>query len=74
MTRKAALEPDEVLRVAYAHLVNNVDQHVLASLMGVNPGRVNEACKAIEWAMSNHMQLYRQITNQNNEANRAAQP
>lgn len=62
MIKKAHLEPDEVLRVAYAHIINDVDQHVLAALMVVNPGRITEACKAIKWAMDNHKKLYDQIT------------
>jgi hypothetical protein len=59
--RKASLTPDEVLRVAYAHIIHGVDQHVLASLMAVYPGRTAVACKVIEWAMNNHMALYKHI-------------
>lgn len=53
------LSADQVLRVATAHLQNGVDQHHLASLMGVNQGRINEAVKAIEWAANNHKLVYR---------------
>lgn len=37
------LKPDERLRVAFAHLCLGVDQHALAAVFGVNPGRVAEA-------------------------------
>jgi transposase-like protein len=47
---KANLTPDEKLRAAHAHIVQGVDQHIIASLFGVNPGRVNEAIKAIRAA------------------------
>jgi hypothetical protein len=56
---KTALTPDEVLRVAFAHLLYGVDQHALAMLFTVNPGRIAEAVKAIEWAMNNHMTIYK---------------
>lgn len=54
MVRKVSLTANENLCAAYAHFVLGVDQHVLAPIMGgVNPGRVNEAVKAIEYAMNN---------------------
>lgn len=40
---KGHLTPEEQLRVSVAVLCDGVDQHVVASLMGVNHGRVNEA-------------------------------
>ena len=60
MTRNAdaSLTPEEILRVAHAHLVLGIEQHHLASIMGVNSGRINEACRAIEWAMENHRAVY----------------
>ena len=48
------LTPDQILRVAVAHILNGVDQHVLAELLGSNQGRINEAVKAVEWTLSNH--------------------
>jgi hypothetical protein len=60
MTKKTALDPDEVLRVAYGHIILSIDQHALAAIMGINAGRIGEACKAMEWAMNNHMAIYRQ--------------
>jgi hypothetical protein len=42
----AALEPKQKLIVAYAHLCCDVHQHVLAAIMEVNPGRINEAVQA----------------------------
>lgn len=44
---KAALTPQEKLRVAVAVLVWGWDQHKVAALMDVNQGRVNEAVKAV---------------------------
>lgn len=48
--RKSHLTPDEKLRVAHAHLVNGVNQHDLAALMNVNPGRIAEAITAVRAA------------------------
>lgn len=49
--RKASLTPAEKLRVAVAVLVDGFDQHRVAALMGVNPGRVNEAVVAVRDAI-----------------------
>lgn len=48
---KAALTPAEKLRVAVAVLVEGWDQHRVAALMGVNPGRINEAVMAVRKAI-----------------------
>jgi hypothetical protein len=48
---KTSLTPDEKLRAAYAHLINGVDQHHIASLFGVNSGRVNEAIMDVRKAI-----------------------
>ena len=48
---KTALTPGEKLRVAVAVLLDGMDQHKVAALMGVNPGRVNEAVKAVRKAI-----------------------
>ena len=45
MEKKTSLTPIEKLKVAHAVIVNGVHQHQVASLMGVNPGRVAEAVK-----------------------------
>jgi len=45
--RQTALTPAQKLRVAVAVLLEGMDQHRVAALMGVNPARVNVACKAI---------------------------
>jgi hypothetical protein len=47
---KASLTPEERIRAAYAHLILGVDQHTVAAIMGVNPGRVNEAVSSIRTA------------------------
>lgn len=48
---KTALTPAEKLRVAVAVLVDGFDQHKVAALMGVNPGRVAEAVVAVRNAI-----------------------
>jgi len=53
-----ALEPEEVLRVAHAHLVNGVSQQAIAQLMNINGGRVSEACTAMEFAAANVKEIY----------------
>lgn len=52
---KTFLTPAEKLRVAHAHLVDGVSQEVIARLMGVNAGRVNEAIQAVRAALSGVM-------------------
>jgi len=51
MSRKTALTFDEKITAAYLHYVQGVEQHVIAMAMGVNMGRVNEACLAIKRAI-----------------------
>ena len=53
MEHKTALTPTEKLRVAVAVLIDGFDQHKVAALMGVNPGRVNEAVMAVKRAIEN---------------------
>lgn len=53
------LTNEQILRVAVASILDGVDQHKLASIMGVNQGRINEAVKAIEWTLANHKTAYR---------------
>ena len=48
---KTALTPGEKLRVAVAVLLDGMDQHKVAAMMGVNPGRVNEAVSAVRKAI-----------------------
>jgi hypothetical protein len=47
MKGKTALLPEEKLAAAHAHLVYGVNQHVLAMIYGVNPGRIAEAITSI---------------------------
>jgi len=49
--KKTALTFEEKITVAWAHHVQGVDQHVLAALMGVNQGRIAEACTAVRTAV-----------------------
>lgn len=51
LEHKASLTPAEKLRVAVAVLIDGVDQHKVAALMGVNQGRVNEAVVAVRKAI-----------------------
>ena len=48
---KTTLTPGERLRVAVAVLLDGMDQHKVAAMMGVNPGRVNEAVMAVRRAI-----------------------
>lgn len=57
--RKKSLSPKEVLMVAHAHLVSGIDQHALASMYGVNAGRIAEAIAVMRDAAENHRRLYR---------------
>ena len=50
---KTALTPQEKLRVAVAVIIEGVPQHVVAALMGVNPGRVAEAVVSIRNVIEN---------------------
>ena len=49
--RKTALTFAEQITAAHLHYVQGIDQHVVAFAMGVNSGRVNEACLAIRKAL-----------------------
>lgn len=51
MAIKTALTFEEKVTAAYLHHAQGVDQHVIAMAMGVNMGRVNEACLAIKRAI-----------------------
>ena len=55
MLRKGVLSFDEKVVAAYLHYVQGVDQHVIATAMCVNQGRVSEACMVIKKAL-NHEQ------------------
>jgi transposase-like protein len=50
MDKKTNLTPEEKLRVAHAYLINGVEQHHIASLFGVNQGRIAEAINAVRIA------------------------
>ena len=48
---KNTLTHDEKLRAAYAHLINDVPQHHIAALYGVNQGRISEAVTLVSKAL-----------------------
>ena len=50
---KPALSPKERITCAYMHYVLGREQNEIAQTMGVNPGRVNEACLSIMWVAEN---------------------
>jgi len=56
---KPHLDPDEVLRAAVAHLIDGVEQQVIAGLLGTNIGRINEVCTAMDFARHNVKDVYR---------------
>lgn len=49
---QTSFTPLENLRVAWMHHYLKIDQHKVAASFGINTGRVNEACRAIGYAMS----------------------
>lgn len=49
--RNPNLTPHQKLRAATAVLCDGVDQHIVASLLGTNVGRVNEAAQAVRRAL-----------------------
>jgi hypothetical protein len=57
-----SLTPEQILRVANAHILDGIDQHKLASLFGVNQGRIAEAVGAVRYAMDNHALIYKVAT------------
>ena len=50
-TPKGFLTFDEKIRIAHAYFVHGVDQHILASIFAVNPGRVGEVVSSIKKAL-----------------------
>lgn len=48
---KTSLTFEEKITAAWAYHVKGVDQHTLASIYGVNPGRISEACKTVANAL-----------------------
>ena len=53
MALKTSLTFEEKITAAHLHYVQGLDQHVIAFAMGVNPGRVNEACVAVRRTLRN---------------------
>ena len=45
--QKVDLTPKERVQVAFGYLYLGIDQHMLASLFGVNPGRISETITAV---------------------------
>ena len=62
MASKTALTFEEKVTAAWMHHVHGVDQHIIAMAMGVNMGRVNEACVAVRKALDSPSVLYGDIT------------
>jgi hypothetical protein len=48
---KRALTFEEKITAAWAYYVKGIDQHTLAAIYSVNPGRISEACKTIATAL-----------------------
>lgn len=55
---KKQLTSKEVLMVAHAHLICGVDQAVLASMFGINQGRVNEAIQVVREVCEHHRERH----------------
>lgn len=48
---QASLSPEDKLKAAYYHLVGGLDQHIIAGMFFINPGRVAEAIKDVRVAI-----------------------
>lgn len=48
---KTFLTFEEKITVVWAYHVKGIDQHTLSAMYGVNPGRISEACKAVEMVL-----------------------
>jgi len=48
---KRSLTFEEKITAAWAHYVKGIDQHTLAAIYSVNPGRISEACKSVATAL-----------------------
>lgn len=51
--KKTSLTFEEKITAAWAYHVKGIDQHTIAAMYGVNGGRVAEACKLVETALTN---------------------
>ena len=49
---KTSLTFEEKVTAAWAYHVKGIDQHTLASIYSVNPGRISEACTSVEKALA----------------------
>ena len=49
--KKTELTPDEKLRVVMGHEIYGIEQHALAALFAVNPGRIAEAVTNVRVAI-----------------------
>lgn len=61
MAEKSTLTFEEVLKVAYLYHIMKVEQHALSIAFSVNPGRIAEACSAMEHAASHVKEIYQQV-------------
>lgn len=66
---KASLTFEEKVTAAYLHYAHGVEQQLIAIAMGVNMGRVNEACLAIKTVLeaSSHNVMYLRERNERGE-------
>lgn len=54
---KTALTFEEKVTAAWAYHVKGIDQHTLASIYSVNPGRISEACTSVEKALEDEKKI-----------------
>ena len=59
MAMKSSLTPEEKITAAYAHFVHQIEQQTISLILGVNLGRVNEACKTIGAAVGLTLPSYK---------------
>ena len=53
------IKAEDVMRIAFGHLILGVKQSDIAAMYGVNSGRVAEIVVAMRYASSIHMELYK---------------
>lgn len=59
--KKTSLTFEEKITAAWAYHVKGIDQHTIAAMYGVNGGRVAEACKLVEMALTNLVKTEGQV-------------
>ena len=67
MALKQTLEPREVICMAYGHYILGLEKQALSMLLGVNPGRVSEACQVAWDSAERFRELYSELRQRRGE-------